>query len=115
MGEFEKENTLAEGAKSIVNEMHCRRARPREGEVQIHLRRLGSHFHRIGWLSLSRVSVILFGHPATTREQRTTRAKQKKMYTITSHVCRRETPTNIHPAAKLLFLATHFIYYLVIL
>lgn len=30
-----------------------RRARPREGEVQIHLRRLGSHFHRIGWLRAS--------------------------------------------------------------
>jgi len=29
----------------------CRRTRPREREVQIHLRRPGPHFHRIGWLN----------------------------------------------------------------
>lgn len=36
----------------------CRRARPREGEVQIHLRRPGPHLHRIGWLNrLSNIRV----------------------------------------------------------
>ena len=37
----------------------CRWARPREGEVQIHLRRLGPHFHRIGWLNLA----VKYPHP----------------------------------------------------
>lgn len=48
--------------KSIVIEIICRRARPREREVQIHLRRLGSHFHRIGWLNIAESS-IYFTHP----------------------------------------------------
>jgi hypothetical protein len=36
--------------ESKFKQTDCRRARAREGKVQIHLRRLGSYFHRTGWL-----------------------------------------------------------------
>lgn len=34
----------------ILSRLICRRARSWKGKVQIHLRRSGHHFHRIGWL-----------------------------------------------------------------
>ena len=34
---------------------NCRRARARKREVQIHLRRFGPHFYRIGWLNGRRI------------------------------------------------------------
>lgn len=108
--------------KSIANEMTCRRARPRKGEVQIHLRRLGSHFHRIGWLNLATLENRSLKHP----KQRE-RSIPIKVTKCTLQNCRnaphttitiaktKEQTTNfratVSTIAAIYFLAIHHYYY----